>query len=113
LALESRADLGDAVEDHGVVSPSEPAATAMLPGEVAQRRADLDEREREILGLKFGIDRGCPRTLEEVCACSVSRASGSVRWMQKPQPSCATPRRGSTLSVEGNNRCGTGARSRW
>src|SRR5262249_4115043 len=29
----------------------------------------LDEREREILRLRFGLDRGEPRTLDEVGAC--------------------------------------------
>ena len=30
---------------------------------------DLDEREREILWLRFGLDRGEPRTLDEVGVC--------------------------------------------
>ena len=48
------------------MSPFEAAATAMLPGEVAKMLASLDDREREILRLRFGLDRGSPRTLEEV-----------------------------------------------
>lgn len=31
--------------------------------------AQLDEREREVLRLRFGLDRGEPRTLEEVGRC--------------------------------------------
>ena len=44
----------------------EVAATALLPDEIARLLAPLDEREREILKLRFGLDRGEPRTLEEV-----------------------------------------------
>jgi RNA polymerase sigma factor (sigma-70 family) len=42
---------------------------AMLPDEVAGMLESLDDREREILRLRFGLDRGAPRTLEEVGAC--------------------------------------------
>ena len=44
----------------------EAAATALLPREVARLLAPLAAREREILTLRFGLDRGEPRTLEEV-----------------------------------------------
>ena len=37
-----------------------------LPEEISRLLAPLDEREREILKLRFGLDRGEPRTLEEV-----------------------------------------------
>ena len=42
------------------------AATALLPEEISRLLAPLDQREREILALRFGLDRGEPRTLEEV-----------------------------------------------
>ncbi|MEZ5256125.1 MAG: sigma-70 family RNA polymerase sigma factor [Ilumatobacteraceae bacterium] len=47
-------------------SPFEVAATALLPDEINRLLAPLDDREREILKLRFGLDRGEPRTLEEV-----------------------------------------------
>jgi len=59
-------DLGDVVEDRSAESPFEVAATALLPEEITRLLAPLDEREREILALRFGLDRGEPRTLEEV-----------------------------------------------
>ena len=46
--------------------PFEAAATALLPGEVAKVLTVLDERERTILALRFGLDGGGERTLEEV-----------------------------------------------
>jgi DNA-directed RNA polymerase, sigma subunit (sigma70/sigma32) len=39
---------------------------AFLPREVAILLSALDERERRIISLRFGLDRGEPRTLEEV-----------------------------------------------
>ena len=58
--------MGDIVQDRGAESPFETAATALLPDEIAVLLSPLDEREREILKLRFGLDRGEARTLEEV-----------------------------------------------
>ena len=48
------------------MSPFEAAATALLSGDVARMLAGLDDREREVIRLRFGLDGGEPRTLEEV-----------------------------------------------
>jgi len=66
LREDGDAELGDVVEDRSAESPFEVAATALLPEEIARLLGPLDEREREILKLRFGLDRGEPRTLEEV-----------------------------------------------
>ncbi len=66
LREDGDAELGDVVEDRAAESPFEVAATALLPVEIARLLAPLDEREREIIRLRFGLDRGEPRTLEEV-----------------------------------------------
>jgi RNA polymerase sigma factor (sigma-70 family) len=66
LREDGDAELGDVVEDRSAESPFEVAATALLPEEINRLLAPLDEREREILKLRFGLDRGEPRTLEEV-----------------------------------------------
>ncbi len=66
LREDGDAELGDLVEDRSADSPFEVAARAMLPEEIARLLLPLDEREREILRLRFGLDRGEPRTLEEV-----------------------------------------------
>ncbi len=44
------------------------ALTTMLRSEVAHLLGALDDRERQILELRYGLDRGEPRTLEEVSA---------------------------------------------
>jgi RNA polymerase sigma factor (sigma-70 family) len=69
LREDGDAELGDMVEDPAAVSPFDAAAAALLSGEVNKMLAALDEREREILRLRFGLDRGRPRTLDEVGAC--------------------------------------------
>jgi RNA polymerase sigma factor (sigma-70 family) len=66
LREDGDAELGDVVEDRSAESPFEMAATSLLPIEIQRLLAPLDEREREILRLRFGLDRGEPRTLEEV-----------------------------------------------
>jgi RNA polymerase sigma factor (sigma-70 family) len=66
LREDGDAELGDVVEDRSAESPFEMAATSLLPEEITRLLAPLDEREREILRLRFGLDRGEPRTLEEV-----------------------------------------------
>ena len=68
---ESRGDndsteLGDLVADQTAVVPFDAAAVALLRDEVSKMLDCLDDREREILRLRFGLDRGQPRTLDEV-----------------------------------------------
>jgi RNA polymerase sigma factor (sigma-70 family) len=60
------AELGDFVEDRNAVAPFDHAATSLLPNEVAKVLSVLDDRERTILTLRFGLDGGGERTLEEV-----------------------------------------------
>ena len=60
------AELGDFVEDRNAVAPFDHAATSLLPGEIAKVLAVLDDREKTILTLRFGLDGGGERTLEEV-----------------------------------------------
>jgi len=66
LREDGDAELGDLVQDRAAESPFDMAATALLPEEITRLLSPLDEREREILRLRFGLDRGEPRTLEEV-----------------------------------------------
>jgi RNA polymerase sigma factor (sigma-70 family) len=66
LAEDGDAELGDVVPDPTAESPAEAATAAMMGHEIGKLLSALDEREREILRLRFGLDRGEPRTLEEV-----------------------------------------------
>ena len=58
-------DLGGLIGDEAV-DVEQSALSAVLRAEVAQLLSALDARERQILELRFGLDRGEPRTLEEV-----------------------------------------------
>ncbi len=58
--------LSDLIEDEGAVAPSEAATRAMLNEAVNQALADLSEREQKVVRLRFGLDDGQMRTLEEV-----------------------------------------------
>ena len=66
LHHDGTAELGDMVEDRSIDSPFDVAATTMLPEEIRRLLSPLNERERHVLNLRFGLDRGEPRTLTEV-----------------------------------------------
>ena len=58
--------LGDFIEDKKVKNPSNEAEFNMLKDEIFSVLKTLLPREQEILKLRFGLDDGCSRTLEEV-----------------------------------------------
>jgi RNA polymerase primary sigma factor len=58
--------LSDLLEDPGAVAPSEAAARAMLNQAVGEALHELSERERKVVRLRFGLEDGEMRTLEEV-----------------------------------------------
>ena len=66
LVADGDASLEDIVEDHTAASPFEAAAAALLRDEVNKMLMTLDERERTILRLRFGMDDAEPLTLGEV-----------------------------------------------
>jgi RNA polymerase sigma factor (sigma-70 family) len=61
-------ELGDVVADVSAPSPFDLVAREMLSGEIDKLLTRLGERERQILSMRYGLDRGEPRTLEEVGA---------------------------------------------
>jgi RNA polymerase sigma factor (sigma-70 family) len=67
-ALNDDGDLevGDTIADAEAVSPLDAAVDSFLRQEVERLLAPLDDRERVILTLRFGLDSGEGRTLEEV-----------------------------------------------
>jgi RNA polymerase sigma factor (sigma-70 family) len=60
--------LGDLLADQGAVDPGELAAEAVGQQALEQALGSLPERERKLLILRFGLDSGTPRTLQEVGA---------------------------------------------
>lgn len=58
--------LGDFIEDQKTASPEDEAAASMRREQVYKMLDTLTEREKGVLALRFGMDDGTPRTLEEV-----------------------------------------------
>ena len=66
IGEEDDSHLGDFIEDDTVLSPADSAAFSMLREELATALESLTERERQVVRLRFGLEDGRARTLEEV-----------------------------------------------
>ncbi|PZS18261.1 MAG: RNA polymerase subunit sigma-70 [Acidimicrobiales bacterium] len=66
IGEEDGFSLSDLIEDHEAVVPADAAARALLNEAVKDTLDQLDEREAKLVRLRFGIDDGQMRTLEEV-----------------------------------------------
>jgi RNA polymerase primary sigma factor len=58
--------LSDLLEDQAAVAPSEAAARAMLNQAIGEALGELSERERRVVRMRFGLEDGEMKTLEEV-----------------------------------------------
>jgi RNA polymerase primary sigma factor len=63
---EDTATFGDLIEDKSSESPSDVTGFSLLKDKLVNVLAGLNERERQVLELRFGMGDGNPRTLEEV-----------------------------------------------
>ena len=63
---EEDSTLGDFIEDPAALAPAEAAANQLLKEQVAAVLDSLTGRERRVLQLRFGLEDGRARTLEEV-----------------------------------------------
>jgi RNA polymerase primary sigma factor len=66
IGEEEDRTLGDFVEDRAALAPAEAAATQLLKEQVAAVLHSLTGRERRVLQLRFGLEDGRARTLEEI-----------------------------------------------
>jgi RNA polymerase sigma factor (sigma-70 family) len=66
LQADGDGEVGDLIADPDAVCPAEAAVDAALAGEVDKILVALNDREQAILRLRYGLDRGEARTLEEV-----------------------------------------------
>ena len=66
IGEEDDSHLGDFIEDKQVLSPDEYATKELLKDEINEVLSLLNERERKVLQLRFGLIDGRQRTLEEV-----------------------------------------------
>ena len=63
---EEDSHLGDFIQDDHVTVPQDAAAYTLLHEQLMEVLGTLTEREQKVLRLRFGLDDGRPRTLEEV-----------------------------------------------
>ncbi|MGO4861061.1 RNA polymerase sigma factor RpoD [Atopobiaceae bacterium Sow4_H2] len=66
IGEEEDSQLGDFIEDSQAVAPPEAASDSMLHEQLDQVLDGLADRERKVIKLRFGLEDGHPRTLEEV-----------------------------------------------
>lgn len=66
IGEEEDSHLGDFIPDEDVPSPADAAAFSMLKEQLVEVLSTLTDREQEVLRLRFGLDDGRARTLEEV-----------------------------------------------
>jgi RNA polymerase primary sigma factor len=66
IGEEEDSHLGDFIEDRGALAPSEAASYQLLKEQVDDILGTLSEREARVLQLRFGLEDGRSRTLEEV-----------------------------------------------
>ena len=66
IGEEDDSHLGDFIQDDNVPIPADAATYTMLKEQIVDVLTTLTERERKVLNLRFGLEDGRPRTLEEV-----------------------------------------------
>ena len=66
IGEEEDSHLGDFIEDHDAPAPAEAASFVLLKEQLEDVLDTLTEREEKVLRLRFGLDNGRARTLEEV-----------------------------------------------
>ena len=66
MGEEQDANLAELVPDLGAVAPDEEAARRLLGDAILIALEELDDREKDVVRMRFGLDGGQPRTLEEV-----------------------------------------------
>lgn len=66
IGEEEDSHLGDFIEDHKAVAPSDAASHHLLKEQICSVLGSLTKRERKVLQLRFGLEDGRSRTLEEV-----------------------------------------------
>ncbi|BCS81777.1 RNA polymerase sigma factor RpoD [Anaerocellum diazotrophicum] len=66
IGEEEDSHLGDFIPDDDALAPSEAAAYSMLKEQLLEVLDSLNEREKKVLKLRFGLEDGRARTLEEV-----------------------------------------------
>lgn len=66
IGEEEDSHLADFVQDQDTMTPDDAASHQLLRERIVEVLSELNSRERDVLRMRFGLDDGYPRTLEEV-----------------------------------------------
>ncbi|MCC7022005.1 MAG: RNA polymerase sigma factor RpoD [Thermomicrobiales bacterium] len=66
IGEEEDSSLGDFIEDNKILAPADAASRKMLKEQMDDVLSTLSDRERQVLAMRFGLEDGRTRTLEEV-----------------------------------------------
>src|SRR5207237_10248846 len=66
IGEEEDSHLGDFIEDAKAIAPSDAASQSLLKEQLVSVLGSLTKRERRVLQLRFGLEDGRSRTLEDV-----------------------------------------------
>ena len=92
IGEEEDSHLGDFIQDDQVAVPADAATFTMLHEQLMEVLDTLTEREQKVLKLRFGLNDGRPRTLEEVGKeFNVLQENGSDKLKPRLCENCAIP----------------------
>ncbi|NLG47377.1 sigma-70 family RNA polymerase sigma factor, partial [Gordonia sp. (in: high G+C Gram-positive bacteria)] len=66
VGADEEAPLGDFIEDSEATSAENVVISSLLHSDIRKVLSTLDERERQVITLRFGLDDGQPRTLDQI-----------------------------------------------
>ncbi|MDO9333613.1 MAG: sigma-70 family RNA polymerase sigma factor, partial [Dehalococcoidales bacterium] len=66
MGEDADSHLGDFIEDHNAIQPVDSATKQLLKEQIGEVLSTLTPREQRIIELRFGLEDGRSRTLEEV-----------------------------------------------
>ena len=96
IGEEEDSHLGDFIQDNNVEVPADAATYTLLHEQLMDVLSTLTEREQKVLRLRFGLDDGRPRTLEEVGRQLTTRER-SARSRRRPLGKLRHPSRSKIL----------------
>lgn len=90
VGTDEEAPLGDFIEDSEAMSAENAVISELLHTDIRYVLATLDEREQQVIRLRFGLTTVSPAPSTRSASCSASRVSGSARSSARSWRSSAT-----------------------
>ena len=86
LGEDGDSEFGDLIEDTDAIAPSDAVAFSLLQEQFKQVLETLSPREAGVIKMRYGLEDGQPKTLDDIGR----PVNASVRSSPRPCPSCAT-----------------------